>query len=138
MTDQPSKATKQQALLKLADAHAEDVLAAPKSEILEDAVAMGMDVQVNAQRMRDMLARAELKVGKAAMATAQAAIRSRAGTAANLRPGNPGRGAPAANDAYVLTLAARNGSEQSERDKATTQDDIDELDALISRRDDKP
>ncbi len=137
MTNQPVKATKQQALLRLADAHAESVLAAPRSEILDDAAAMGMDVQANAQRMRDMLARAELKVGKAAMATAKAAIRSRVGTAASPRPTNPGQGAPS-NDACVLTLAARNGSEQSERDKTTIQDDVDELDALIAQRDEKP
>ena len=136
MTNQPFKPSKQLALLKLAAAHAEDVLAAAKSDILEDAAAMGMDVKGNAQRMRDMLVRAEVKVGKATMASAQAAIRSRAGAAASPKPRNPGRRTPS-ND-YVLTMAARNGSEQSERDKATIQDDIDELDALIAQREEKP
>ena len=137
MTNQLFKPTKRQALLRLADVHAEDVLAAPKSEILEDAAAMGMDVKANAQRMRDMLARVELKVGKAAMATAQAELRSRSGTAASPRPRIAGRSTPS-NDAYVMTLAARNGSEQSDRANATVQADIDALDALIVQRDDKP
>ena len=137
MTNQPVKATKRQALLKLADAHAEEVLAASKSEILDDAAATGMNPEANAQRMRDMLAQVELKVGKAAMTAAQAAIRSRAGKAAPPTPRHAGRGAPS-NDAHVMTLAARNGSEQSERDKATIQDDMDELDALIAQREEKP
>lgn len=137
MTNQPATATKRQALLKLADAHAEEVLDASKSEVLDDAAAMGMDAKANARLMQDMLAQVELRVGKAAMATAQAAIRSRAGTAAPLRLRHAGRGTPS-NDAHALTLAARNGSEQSERDKATVQDDMDELDALIAQREQKP
>lgn len=137
MTNTPAKATKRQALLKLADAHAQEVLAASKSDIIADAAAVGMDMAANAQRMRDMLAQAELKVGKAAMMLAKTALRSRTGTAVPGRPGMPGRGTPS-NDVHALTLAARNGSEQSDRDKATIQDDLDELDALIAQREQKP
>lgn len=137
MTNPPTRATKRQALLNLADAHAEEVLAASKSDIIEDASAAGLDMMANARRMRDMLAQVETKVGKAAIATAREALHSRTGTAVARRPGTTGRGA-AMSDATALTLAARNESEQSDRDKATVQDDIDELDALLAERERNP
>lgn len=137
MTNPPARATKRQALLNLADAYAEEVIAAPRSDIVEDAVAAGLDITANARRMRNMLAQVETKVGKAAIATAKEALRSRTSVAMPRRPGIPGRVA-ASNDVHAMTLAARNGSEQSERDKITIQDDIDELDALLAHREQKP
>jgi hypothetical protein len=137
MTNQPDKNEKRDALLRIADAHSADVLAAPRNEIVEDAAAMSMDLKANAQSMRDILTRAELQVGKKAMAAAQAAIRSP--SPVTVSPRRMARQtSAAANDAHVLTLAARNGSEQSDRDKITIQEDMDELDALIAQRDDEP
>ncbi len=136
MTNPPDRTTKRQALLNLADAHAEGVLAASRNDIVEDAAAMGMDMAANAWNMRDMLARVETKVGKAVMAAAKEALRSRSPT--TVPRGSGASGGAASNDATALTLAARNGSEQSERDKATVQDDLDELDALQARREPEP
>ena len=137
MTNPPDRTTKRQAFINLADAHAEGVLAASRDDIVEDAAAAGMDLTANARSMRDMLARVEMKVGKAAMAAAKEALRSRTITTVPRMPGIGGRSA-ASNDAAALTLAARNGSEQSERDKATIQDDLDELEALQARREPEP
>lgn len=127
---------KRQALLRLADAHAADVFASSRAEILEDAVSQAIDPKAVGRRMRDMLDRAEMEVGKAALAHARAAVESRTRVVdragkGKLRPG-------AANDTGILTLAARGLTEMSERDRNTMQQDFDEIEELLSEKERQP
>ena len=127
---------KREALLRLADAHAADVFAATRAEIMEDAVSQGVDPKVVGRRMRDMFDKAELEVGKAALSRARAAVDRRARAVA----GNGKRmaGSVAANDAGMLTLAARGLTDMSERDRKTVQEDYDEIAELLAEADRKP
>jgi len=122
-----------EALLRLADAHAADVLKASRAEIVENAAAAGINLAANARKMRERFEQTEIQVGRAAMDAARAAMRSRTRpTNGQGRPGLLGRatGRPA-DSAQRLTLAARNGKEQSERDQASILDDLDEIDAIV-------
>ena len=111
------------ALTRLLHVHVEDVSKGPPDEVLSEALEGGVDLVAQKARVMDLLRFAEGKVGRARMDAARAAVAARrhnpmvAGTAR----------AVVADRTRELTLAARNGTSQSERDKETLQNDLDEL-----------
>ncbi|GAC1343537.1 MAG: hypothetical protein NVSMB18_19540 [Acetobacteraceae bacterium] len=127
MSDRPTKGEME--LERLQDALIEDVLSASDEEILSEAREDGLDPAAISKEMLSLLEAAELKVGKERMAAAKA------GAAAARRLGSAAPAdvsmmrAAAANDAEArrLTMAARNGSEQSERDLEGIAEDLAEL-----------
>lgn len=112
---------------RLIDLHVQDLLNATPEELLEDARALGVDMQAERKRHLDILERATMEVGRARMAGARAALDAQRSDAGRLRAAPARPGVP---DARVVTLAARNGTEQSDRDRSTVQDDLDELSAF--------
>ena len=112
------------ALAKLIDLHVEDLLGASDEEMLDDARELGTDLEAERRRHADLLERAMMKVGQRRMAGARAALDARRGETAR---GRAGSGRLGGVDARALTLAARNGTEQSERDRKTVQEDLDDL-----------
>jgi hypothetical protein len=128
---------KKTALLRLADAYASDVVSTPAVDVAAEAKEDGINVKAGAERMRDLLRRAEAKAGKARMASAKSELeiaRRRLASVSGKRAASSSSYAQPANDAYELTLAARNGTEQSQRDQSTIQEDLDELDAIAKVR----
>ena len=119
-------------LARLIDIHVEDLLKASDEEILADARELGTDLQAERRRHLDVLERATVEVGKVRMAGARAALDARRSGASQDRTGSGRADAP---DARAITLAARNGTEQSDRDRKTVQEDLDELAAF---REDEP
>ena len=106
---------------QLQDALIDLVMDASDEELLAELREDGLDPDQEAESMRVELARA---AGKARMAAAKARLQRRV-----LRRG-PGFG-PAANDeigdARRLTMAARNGSEQSEADVQSAAEDLRDI-----------
>lgn len=130
MSDRPSK--EEMELQRLMDALVDDTLSAPDQEILNDAREDGMDPAAIEQNMLALLDAAELKVGKARMEAAKAG----AASARRVATGPSGARSvqlTAANDttaARQLTMAARNGGKQSERDLEGIAEDLAELSAI--------
>lgn len=138
MSDRPTKGGTE--LERLHDAMIEDLLSASDEEVLEEAREDGLDPAAVRREVLSLLDAAELKVGKAKMAAAKAGAAAfrRTGTVAatdvtDLR-------ASAANDAEArrLTMAARHGSEQSERDLKGIAKDLAELGAVPQDPEDDP
>ncbi|MFC0389711.1 hypothetical protein [Muricoccus vinaceus] len=135
MSDRPSK--EEEELRRLEEALIEDILAASDEDILAEAEEDGIDPAANQAEMLQLVEAAELVVGKARMAAARAAAaaaREAAPPPKAFRAGVPGAGPlHAANDIDAnreLTLAARNGGDQSARDQDGIDEDIAELEAL--------
>ena len=138
MSDRPTK--EEVELKRLQDALIEDVLSASDEEILSDAREDGLDPAAVSRGMLSLLEAAELKVGKAKMAAAKA------GAAAVRTMGTLARTdvsilrVTAANDAEArrLTMAARNGSEQSDRDLEGIAEDLAELGTIPTNPEEGP
>ena len=114
------------AILNLEDALVEDVLAMSDEELMADSREIGMDVEQEAMHMRQLL---ERTAGKARMAAAKAEMAEyRARGASHARSA----GARPANDLQEarLTLAARNGTDQTEADIKSVAEDLAELAAF--------
>jgi hypothetical protein len=117
------KSDAHEALTRLLDVHVEDISVGPPDEVLSEALEGGVDLIAQKARVMDLLRLAEGKVGRARMDSARAAVEAR-----RLNPVAVGTTrAMVADQTRELTLAARNGTSQSERDKETLQDDLDEL-----------
>jgi len=114
------------AILNLEDALVEDLLAMSDNELLADSREIGMDVDQEAIHLRQLL---ERTAGKARMAAAKAKM-----TEYRARRGSHARsaGARPANDLQEarLTLAARNGTDQTEADVKSVAEDLAELAAF--------
>ena len=109
----------------LIEAHVRDLLAASPKELAEDARAIGLDPEDEARRALDAFKRAQAEVGRRKMQAAKVELAAYRAT-----PVRSGSRSSSAADARKLTMAARNGTGQSERDRKTVQDDLDELDAF--------
>ncbi len=121
------KSDAHEALTRLLDVHVEDVSVRPPDEVLSEALEGGVDLIAQKARVMDLLRLAEGKVGRARMDAARAAVAAR-----RLNPVAVGTTrAMVADQTRELTLAARNGTSQSERDKETLQDDLDELENFV-------
>lgn len=136
MTKRP---TNREAIRRLQDALVDDILSASDEEIAAEAAEQGVDLERHAEAMRAMFERKVLESRKAKLAAAKAA------TAAYNAGGTHGVAMPPAPTGYraaptkvtdrakKLTMAARNGAEQSERDLAGVEEDLAELAALQKR-----
>jgi hypothetical protein len=111
-------------LLRLMEVHTEDLLAASPDEVLSEAREGAVDLVAQKARVMELFRRSEGRVGRARMAAARAAL-----AAHRQNPTSVGKlsAAVVADQTQALTLAARNGTSQSERDKETLQSDLDEL-----------
>jgi hypothetical protein len=138
MSGRPTK--DEEALRRLEDALIEDIGSASDDEILAEAKEDGLDPAATAQHTLSLLRAAEVRVGKAKLAAAKAGLA--AARKLTRVPGGVGvdrgkvRLAPANDTARGLTLAARNGGKQSDRDLETLAEDFAELEALHSKRED--
>jgi len=128
--------TDKEALERLRDALVEDILSASDAEIAADAASDSIDLLKQADQMRAMFHAQRLRAAKTKMAVAQAAVsgqRSASSLGLTLRPQAQALVPRPANDlgaARKLTMAARNGAKQSERDLAGVEEDLAELTAL--------
>ena len=136
MTKRP---TNREAIRRLQDALVEDILSASDEEISAEAAEQGVDLERQAEAMRSMFELKMLEARKAKLVAAKAAaVAYGAGHAQEgaMPPAPTGyRAAPtkATDRAKQLTMAARNGAEQSERDVAGVEEDLAELAALQKR-----
>lgn len=129
MTDKDREAAR-----RLQDAMIEDILAASDEEIVAEAAEDGLAPEREAERMRATLARA---AGKARMRVAKAQLASERGQASARVPDAGGARTSAANDvgqAKKVTMAARHGKDQTERDVETTAEDLADLAAFENRQ----
>lgn len=118
MTDKDREAVRH-----LQDALLDDILAATDEESLAELAQDGIDVEKEAEAMKADLARA---AGKARMAVAKAAVERDRGRPGASQPRRP----VAANDVAKvrkLTMAARNGREQSDGDIRSAAEDMAEI-----------
>lgn len=125
------------AIRRLEDALIDDILNATDGEIAAEAAEEGIDLEAQATAMRSMFERARLESGKTRMAAAKAAAAAHRSAAPRGRvPGLQsgafaGRVANDVDNARKLTMAARNGTEQSDRDLRSVEEDLAELNALL-------
>jgi hypothetical protein len=125
------------AMRRLEDALIDDILNATDEQIAAEAAEDGIDLEAQASAMRAMFERAVLDSGKTRMAAAKAAAAAHRSTVPRARmPGLqggafPGRTANDVGNARKVTMAARNGIEQSERDLKGVEEDLAELKALL-------
>jgi hypothetical protein len=130
------------ALRRLADALAEDILNAPDQQVLEDAAEIYGDPNQLAQNMRALFERTVAEQGKARLAAARAAIDAERNPPAAARRLDPAaarrrlKRALAADPATArkLTLAARKGQGLSDEDVRSMLEDLEEL-GVIPRED---
>jgi phytoene dehydrogenase-like protein len=123
------------ALRRLADALAEDILNAPDQQVLEDAAEIYGDPNQLAQNMRALFERTVAERGKARLAAARAAIDAERKPPAPARRFDPAAArrrlerALAADPATArkLTLAARKGQGLSDEDVRSMLGDLEEL-----------
>ena len=107
----------------LINAHVRDLETAPAEELAEGL--SPSELEAEAGRVLDAFKRAKAEAGRRRMDAAKSGMT--AYQSASRRPASrPG----SAEEARRLTLAARHGTDQSERDRKTLQDDLDELAAL--------
>lgn len=114
------------ATLNLNDAMVEDLLAMSDEEIIADSVEMGMDVEEAAMQVRQVLDRTAGKARMAASKAEMADYRTRGilhVRIAGILPANDLREAR-------LTLAARNGSDQTDADLKSVAEDLAKLAAF--------
>jgi hypothetical protein len=142
VSDQRNKA--QEALDRVAEKLAEDVLNATEAEILAEAKEDGRDIAAEAASSRAIFAKALAAQGKRRMTTARAAIDARSGAAAppprRLSPEQARqllaralRDAP--ETSAKLTMAARKGQDLSDADVYGMLDDLVDLGLLPSPQD---
>jgi hypothetical protein len=125
--------TDREALRRLKDALVKDILDEPDEETAAAAADDGIDLERDAQAMREMFEATVIRSGKERLAAARAAMEASRVTV--LCGASGSRGAivfqeNAANDQLRLTMAARNGSGQSERDLEGVKEDLAELAAI--------
>jgi len=135
---------KREALERLADALAEDILSASEAEILAEAAEDKCNAASAAADMRGLFERTVLEAGKGRLAAARAAAAAdrRQGGAVipidQIKARRRYQGLVAADPtlAAKLTMAARKGEGQSERDIDSAIEDLAELGALGDGEDD--
>jgi hypothetical protein len=133
MTTTPKDAS--EALRRLAESLAEDVLNAPDNEILEDAAESYGDPDKLAADMLRLFDKTVTEEGKARLAAARAAVaadRGRTARVARLDPAEARRRLQQAitadpETARKLTLAARKGEGLSDNDVQSMLEDLEEL-----------
>ena len=130
--------TQREALLRLADAMADDVLKVSDAELLAEAAEDGEDPQALAAAMRRHFDQIESETGKARMAAARAALNAqqlRPEAISQLDPANARRRlqqalAQSPETARKLTLAARKGEDLSDDDVLAILEDLADLGIL--------
>jgi len=128
--------TDQDAVRRLKDALVKDILEESDEQIAADAAEDGIDLERQAQAMRAMFEAEVVQAGKVKLQAAKAAVAAQRLVLVQRRAVGPASGefaAGAANDvgsALTLTMAARNGGTQSERDLEGVKEDLTELAAL--------
>lgn len=121
------------AVQRLADALIEDILNSPDEDITADARADGIDLERQAEAMRSMLEREIVQAGKAQMAVARSGLATYRSGSPQMVPPPSGFARPGTKrtaEAQKFTMAARNASEQTERDLEGIAEDLAELKAL--------
>ena len=113
---------------RLEEAINEDILAMAPEKILEEAKADGEDTAAFAKSMDAWLQGAIAQADSTRLKNARAALeRDRDRSKANVIPLKKREAPPRAEGFAPDTMAARNGKELSERDKAALDEDFDEL-----------
>ena len=113
---------------RLAEAINDDILAITPEEILEEAKANGEDTAAFAKSIDAWLQDAIAQADSTRLKNARAALeRDRDLSKANVVPMRKREAPPRAEGFAPDTMAARNGKELSERDKAALDEDFDEL-----------
>lgn len=113
---------------RLEEAINENILAMTPEEILEEAKADGEDTAAFASSMDAWLQGAIAQADSTRLKNARAALeRDRDRSKANVLPMRKREATPRAEGFAPDTMAARNGKELSERDKAALDEDFDEL-----------
>lgn len=113
---------------RLAEAINDDILAITPEEILEEAKANGEDTAAFAKSIDAWLQDAIAQADATRLKNARAALeRDRDLSKANVVPMRKREAPPRAEGFAPDTMAARNGKELSERDKAALDEDFDEL-----------
>jgi hypothetical protein len=114
------------AILNLEDAMVEDLLNMSGEELLADCRELGMDVEQEAIRVQELIERTAGRARLIAAKEEMAAYRARGLSSAKAG------GDQSANDVQEarLTLAARNGVDQTEKDIKSVADDLAELAAF--------
>jgi hypothetical protein len=113
---------------RLEEAINEDILAMTPEEVLEEAKADGEDTAAFAKSMDTWLQGAIAQAEATRMRNARAALeRDRDRSKANVVPMRKREVTPRAEGFVPDTMAARNGKELSDRDKAALDEDFDEL-----------
>lgn len=140
------KMTNYSPLDRLTDALVEDILALSDEEILAEAQEDGIDVSQYAADMRSVFSRIDFEQGKTKLAIAREEMEAARASATNVvrldheqlraRYKQVLDGKPAL--AQELTMAARKGDGQSEKDHDQMIEDLLELGALDSQEDEKP
>jgi hypothetical protein len=128
------------AVQRLEDALIEDVLGASDEDIRAEARADGIDLERQAESMRSMFEREIVQAGKEKMAAARSGLAAyRSGSSQIVSPpsGFARPGTRRITEAQRLTMAARNASEQTERDLEGIEEDIAELKALQEEQEKK-
>jgi hypothetical protein len=113
---------------RLEEAINEDILAMTPEEVLAEARADGEDTAAFAMSMDAWLQGAMTRADSTRLENARAALeRDRDRSNADVVPMRKRRTAPRPESFVPDTIAARNGKELSERDKAALDEDFDEL-----------
>lgn len=107
----------------LMDAHVRDLETAPAGDLAEGLAPA--EVEAEAGRVLDVFRRVKAEAGRHRMQAARSGLAE-----FNASPRRVGSRPGSAEEARRLTMAARNGTGQSEYDWTTVQDDLDELAAL--------
>ena len=113
------------AIQNLQDALVEDILEMSDDTLLADSREIGMDVEREAEQLRQLLERSAAKARMAAVKADMARYSSQVTTSRNL----PANSDNELRDAR-LTLAARNGIEQTEADVKSVAEDLAALAAF--------
>ena len=125
--------TDREALTRLKDALVKDILQETAGETAAAAAEDGIDLERDAQAMREMFEATVVRVGKKKLAATRADMEASRVTLLRVPTRSQGASAfpaDAVNDKLRLTMAARNGSGQSERDLEGVKEDLAELAAL--------
>ncbi len=128
------------AVQRLEDALIEDILGASDEDIRAEARADGIDLERQAESMRSMFEREIVQAGKAKMAAARSGLAAYRSGSSQIVPPPSGFARPGTrrtSEAQRLTMAARNASEQTERDLEGIEEDIAELKALQEEQEKK-
>lgn len=143
MTGKPSE--EREALLRLADAMAEDALSASDADIAAEATEDGEDLHALATNMLALFERAESEAGKSRMAAARRELDEQRNAAPRVLRLDPAKARArlqraleqSPETAKKLTLAARKGEDLSDEDVLGMLEDLEEL-GIIPPEGDKP